>query len=96
MGLTNLTALGRRFGEGQIFKFLTSLQRGPKRAPVFFVILRDTGLLFPPCHRGIARICLGRVRFSILPPGADRGVPKVDPKFRRFFNENSKIAPRKF
>jgi len=81
MGVTILIALSPRVGEGQIFKFLISSQRGPKRAPVFSVILRDSGLLFAPCHRSIARICLGRVRFSIFAPGADRGAPKFDPKF---------------
>ena len=81
MGLTNLTSLTPRVGEGQIFKFLTNLQRGQKRGPTFSDPVRDAGLLFAPWDTGIARISPGGVRFSMLPPGAVRGAPKVDPKF---------------
>jgi len=81
MGLTNLTPLLPKVGEGQIFKFLTSLQRGPKRGPIFSESARDTGLLFAPRDKGIARICPSEGHFSTLPLGAVRGAPKVDPKF---------------
>jgi len=81
MGLTNLTPLAPRVGEGQIFKFVTSWQRGPKRGPIFSESPGDTGLLFAPWDTGIARISPMETHFSMLPLGAVRGAPKVDPKF---------------
>jgi len=81
MGLTNLTPLPPRVGEGQIFKFLTNLQRGPKRGPIFSELVGATGLLFAPWDTGIARIFPSEGHFSTLPLGAVRGAPKVDPKF---------------
>jgi len=55
MGLTNSTPLAPRVGDGQIFKFLTSSQRGQKRAPMISEPVRDTDVLFPPWEAGIAR-----------------------------------------
>ena len=48
MGLTNLTTLAPRVGERQIYKFLTSSQRGQKRAPMISEPVRDTDVLFAP------------------------------------------------
>ena len=81
MGVRNLTPLAPRAGEGQIFKFLTSLQRGPKRGPSFSESVRDAARLFAPWDTGIARISPGGVHFSMLHLRAVRGAPKFDPKF---------------
>jgi len=81
MGVTNLTPLPPRVGEGQIFKFLTNSQIGPKRGPIFSETVRHTGLLFAPWDTSIARISPMDIHFSTLSLGAVRGAPKVDQKF---------------
>jgi len=81
MGLTNLTPLNPRVGEGQIFKFLTSSQRGKKRAPMISEHVRDTDALSTPTDNRIVSIYHTGVKFTMLPLRAVRGAPKVDPKF---------------